>query len=146
MKKTAVSGIIIALSVLLFIVVKCDNGNDPKDEVKKVITLLSPKGGAGVQFKAGDTVMISWKVDNSNPDSAKFGNVAIVGSTNGGTSFSIPISGNNPVPADTLVWTGSYRWIIGNECIAAQFVLKLYDYSVNSLSFDKSSSFVIVAP
>jgi hypothetical protein len=143
MKKTAVSGIMIALSVLLFIVVKCDNGNDPKDEVKKVITLLSPTGGGGYTCHVGDTVTISWKVDNSFADSAKVGSLYISYSTDGGTYFGQGICGSIAVPADTPVWTGSYRWPVASEHVSNQFVLKLADYTVNSLAFDKSAAFVV---
>jgi hypothetical protein len=77
MKKTAVMWIFIALSVLLFIAVKCDNGNGPKPPAARPLTLLEPKGGTGVQFHVGDTVMIRWSVNNNILDSDKVASVGL---------------------------------------------------------------------
>jgi hypothetical protein len=107
----------------------------------RMITLLSPTGGAGVQYAVNDTMAISWTVHNDNADSAKVQSLAISGSTDGGISF-YGIK-TVSVPADTPVWNGSYSWPITTGWEASQFVLKLYDYSGNSPSFDLSQPFVI---
>ncbi|MBN2188843.1 MAG: hypothetical protein JW699_05270 [Chitinispirillaceae bacterium] len=146
MKKSAAPVICIALSVLLSAAFKCDNGNDPADDVKKVLTLLAPTGGAGYSCAVGDTVPISWRVDNSIPDSTKVSSVAIMYSTDGGTSFpySIVDSGSVSVPIDTPVYTGSYPWAVGNQHVSPQFVIKVYDYQ-ESLRSDKSAPFVVAS-
>jgi hypothetical protein len=141
MKKAVCAGIIVSLSVFLFAAVSCDNGNGPKKDVPRVITLLSPKGGAGEKDTVGRTLLISWTVHNDNPDSAKVGSLGISGSTDGGSSFYGIVT--IPVPADTLVWTSSYVWTIGSGWNSNQFVLKLYDYSQNSPAFDQSQPFLI---
>jgi hypothetical protein len=144
MKKTAVMGIFIALCVLLCGAARCNNGNGPEDEAKKVLTLLAPTGGTGMQKNVGDTVRISWKVDNSIPDSTKVSSVGIFYSTNGGTNFSYTIgTGSFSVPIDTPVYTGSYLWTVGSEHVSTQFVIKVYDYQEPTRS-DKSAPFVIV--
>ena len=142
MKRSAVVSIIVAVCAFLPAALKCDN--DPQDEAKKVMTLLSPTGGAGVTYTVGDTVRISWKVDNSIPDSAKAGSVCIRYSLDGGTTFPQGLA-TVSVPADTAVWTSSYLWTVATEHISSQFVLKIYDYTLNSPSFAQSAPF-IVAP
>jgi hypothetical protein len=142
MKKSAAPWIFIALSVLLCVAVRC-NENDPNDEVKKVLALLAPTGGAGYSCTVGDTVQISWRVDNSIPDSTRVSSVGIKYSTDGGTGFTYAIgTGSFSVPIDTPVHTGSYRWVVGSEHVSTQFVIKVYDYQ-EQLRSDKSAPFVV---
>jgi hypothetical protein len=144
MKKYAGLAVIAAaMGLLLSAGVRCDKGNDPSDEEKKVLTLLAPAGGTGYSCSVGDTVEISWRVDNSIPDSTMVSSVGILYSTDGGAGFLYAIgTGSFSVPLDTPVYTDSYRWAVGGEHLSNQFVIKVYDYQEQTRS-DRSAPFVV---
>jgi hypothetical protein len=137
MKKTAVIGVFFTLSVLLFAGVMCKNGNDP-NVTPKQLALLGPKGGAGVQYKVGDSVTISWAVDNTIPGCQSISSVGILYSTDNGATFSFPI-GSGSFPTTTT----SYKWGVDTIHVSNQFKIKIYDYLDPSNASDQSAAFVI---
>jgi hypothetical protein len=138
MKKTILPGFMVVLSVLLFIVGGCDKGNDPKVKPKQ-LSLLSPKGGSGVQYAVGDSVTITWAVDNTIPGCQPIASVGILYSTDNGATFSFPIG-----PGSFPTATTSYRWGVENIHVSNQFKIQIYDYNDASNASDQSAAFVIV--
>lgn len=139
MKKMVSLPLVIASSVLLCIAMSCKKGTDPDDPPAKQLTLLSPLGGAGVQYSVGDTVTISWSVDNTIPGCQAIASVGILYSTDNGTSFSFAI-GTGSFPTSTT----TYRWGVENIHVSGQFKIKIYDYNDMSNASDQSAAFVIV--
>ena len=138
MKNPASLSIITVLSVLLCVAATCKNGNDPDDPPRKQLTLLAPLGGAGVQYAVGDTVTISWSVDNTIPGCQAIASVGILYSTDNGSSFPFAI-GTGSFPTSTT----SYRWGVENIHVSSQFKIKIYDYNDMSNASDQSAAFVI---
>ena len=139
MKKTSTLTMITAFSVLLCIAVTCKNGNNSDDPPHKQLTLLTPLGGAGVQYAVGDSVTIMWTVDNTIPGCQPIASVAVMYSTDGGATFPFGIR-NTSFPTDTT----SYRWGVENIHVSNQFKIKIYDYNDASNASDQSASFIIV--
>jgi hypothetical protein len=142
MKKNAAFVNIVALCSLLFITVSCKHGIDPT-EVPRPLTILTPKGGTGVVYHVGDTVMVTWSINNNIADSEKVISVGLRYSKDGGATF----PGNQ-----MLYWGGSlptdttwYKWIIDSTQISNQFVIKAYEYS-NYTPFDQTDPFSLVSP
>ena len=112
------------------LLVTCDKSTGPGNETNP-IELVVPKGGEC--YQAGQTVKIVWKIN----DPTYISSVGIKLSLDNGRSFFNILESSSIFPPDT-----SFSWVITDEQISSQCIIKVYDYISDYIS-DKSGVFTI---
>ena len=112
------------------LLVTCDKSAGLSNETNP-IELVVPKGGEC--YQAGQTVKIVWKIN----DPTYISSVGIKLSLDNGRSFFNILESSSIFPPDT-----SFSWVITDEQISSQCIIKVYDYISDYIS-DKSGVFTI---
>jgi hypothetical protein len=124
----------VAALTVSWLLIGCGNGNGPAQPPlqSKPLELLYPTGGESL--KAGDTVTVQWRIN----DSTKISSVMAKLSTNNGVTYDVLFTTSGSVfpPQASVPWT------ITSGQLSNQCKINIYEYNDPSIN-DKSGTFTV---
>jgi hypothetical protein len=120
-------------AVVALTTLSCKNNVAPP-QFSGPLELLQPKGGSGVSFTVGESVLVKWFIH----DQSKIGSVRVDYSLDNGKTWSAnPLFDNSyTYPETSRVWTPTIAET------TSQFMLKVREYNDPTI-YDKSAAFVV---
>ena len=99
--------------------------NEASHSASSFLTVTAPAGGA--DLTQGTTVTVSWNVFNVS------GDVNVLLSSNGGTTFATTIASDVAAHSASNSNTGSYSWAIAKTLSGSNFVLEVVSATKSSI-------------